>query len=123
MYGLDKFVLVGWSFGAAPVFTVEGEDQRAVGCATVASQTAETEEIRRLAPRPVLLLHGAGDSTLSLWCSQRLYDMYGSSKGDRKLELFEGDNHALGRNARKAEAMLCEFIAHYAGLDIDDRER
>ena len=122
MYGLDKFVLVGWSFGGAPVFTVGGEDQRVVGCATVASQTAEAEGIRRLAPRPVLLLHGTGDGTLSPWCSQRLYDIHGS-KGDRKLELFEGDNHALSRNARKAEAILCEFIARCTGLDIDGEER
>jgi dienelactone hydrolase len=122
MYGLDRFVLVGWSFGGAPVFTVGGEDQRVVGCATVASQTAETEGIRRLAPRPVLLLHGTGDSTLSPWCSQRLYDMYGN-KGDRKLELFEDDNHALSRNAGRAEAMLCEFIARCAGLTIDGKER
>lgn len=121
-YGLDRFVLVGWSFGGAPVFTVGGEDQRVVGCATVASQTAETEGIRRLAPRPVLLLHGTGDSTLSPWCSQRLYDTYGS-KGERKLELYEGDNHALSRNARKAEARLCEFVVRCAGLAIDGEEK
>lgn len=119
LYGLDKFVLVGWSFGGAPVFTVGGADQRVVGCATIASQTAETEGIRKLAPRPVLLLHGTGDRTLSCACSGRLYEMYGE-KGDRRLELFEGDNHALTGNAQEAEGMLCEFVARCAGLKVDE---
>jgi hypothetical protein len=36
-YHIDQLVLVGWSFGGAPVFTVGGQDSRLVGCATVAS--------------------------------------------------------------------------------------
>lgn len=41
-YAVSRFVLVGWSYGGAPVFTAGGQDDRVVGCATVASQTAET---------------------------------------------------------------------------------
>ncbi|KAI0832225.1 alpha/beta-hydrolase [Hypoxylon sp. FL0890] len=122
LYGLDCFVLVGWSFGGAPVFTIGGSDKRVVGCATIASQTAETDGIRRLAPRPVLLLHGTGDSTLSPSCSERLYSTYGD-KGSKRIELFDGDNHALGRNARTAETMLLGFIAGCAGLRVDDSEK
>lgn len=120
-YGLDRFVLVGWSFGGAPVFTVGGSDDRIVGCATVASQTAETEGIRRLTPTPVLLLHGTGDSTLSASCSKQLYEMYGES-GNRHIHMFDGDNHALSKNARTAEAMLLDFIVGCAGLRVDDKE-
>ncbi|KAJ4417221.1 hypothetical protein N0V85_001927 [Neurospora sp. IMI 360204] len=119
LYGLDRFVLVGWSFGGAPVFAVAGADQRVIGCATVASQTADADGIRKLAPRPVLLLHGTGDRTLSHACSERLYAMYGD-KGERQLELFDGDNHALMGNAGTAEGMLCEFIARCAGVEVDE---
>ncbi|PKS12453.1 hypothetical protein jhhlp_000659 [Lomentospora prolificans] len=126
MYGLDKFVLVGWSFGSAPVFTVAGADddygRRVVGCATVAGQTAEVEGIHRLAPRPVLLLHGTADRTLSPRCSQHLYEMYGDD-GDRRIHLFEGDNHTLTQNARDAEEMLSRFIAECAGIKIGEREK
>ncbi|EDU48979.1 Hydrolase of the alpha beta superfamily [Pyrenophora tritici-repentis] len=115
-YQVKSFVLVGWSFGGAPVFTVGGEDKRVVGCATVASQTAETEGIRTLAPRPLLLLHGTGDRTLSPWCSEKLYEMYGT-KGDRELKLFDGDDHALTRNALEAEQLIGGFILRCAGLD------
>ncbi|OTB10711.1 hypothetical protein K445DRAFT_386474 [Daldinia sp. EC12] len=122
MYGLDRFVLVGWSFGGAPVFTVGGSDDRVVGCATVASQTAETDGIRRLAPRPILLLHGTGDTTLSPSCSERLYDMYGN-KGSRRIKLFDNDNHALSGHAHTAEAMLLDFIVKCAGLGVNEAEK
>ncbi|KXX82525.1 Uncharacterized protein YfhR [Madurella mycetomatis] len=122
MYGLDRFVLVGWSFGGAVVFTAAGEDERVIGCATVASQTVGTEGIRKVAPRPVLLMHGTADHTLSDECSKRLYEMYGGD-GNGRLELFDGDNHALSRNAEKAEEMLCEFVAGCAGVRIAEGER
>ena len=121
---VDRFVLVGWSFGGAPVFTVGGQDSRVVGCATVASQTAETDGVRQVGRRgvPLLLLHGTGDRTLSPQCSNRLYEMYGS-KGDRKVHYFEDDDHALTRNSKVAETMLCEFIAKCAGLELAEDER
>jgi pimeloyl-ACP methyl ester carboxylesterase len=115
-YQIRKFVLVGWSFGGAPVFTVGGQDKRVVGCATIASQTAETDGIRSLAPRPVLLLHGTGDRTLSPSCSERLYAMY-DSNGDREVKLFDGDDHALTRNSLEAEQLIGGFILRCAGLD------
>jgi hypothetical protein len=122
IYELHRFVLVGWSFGGAPVFTVGGEDERVTGCATVASQTAETYGIQHLAPRPLLLLHGLKDRTLSPKCSRDLYSMYGSN-GSRTLKLFEGDDHALTRHASEAEELLCNFIANCAGLRIGDGEK
>ncbi|KAF2136161.1 uncharacterized protein K452DRAFT_313405 [Aplosporella prunicola CBS 121167] len=121
-YGLDRVVLVGWSFEGAPVFTVGGNNSRVVGCATVASQTAETEGIRRLAPRPILLLHRTGDRCLSYSCSERLHAMYGS-KGDRRIHLFDGDDHALTRNAFEAELELCSFVMRCAGVNIQDGEK
>ncbi|KAF2649411.1 alpha/beta-hydrolase [Lophiostoma macrostomum CBS 122681] len=121
-YQLRKFVLVGWSFGGAPVFTVGGMDQRVVGCATVASQTAETEGIRQLAPRPLLLLHGTGDRTLSYSCSERLFQMYGA-KGDRSLKLFDKDDHALTRNCAEAGNEIGEFIMRCVGVNVGDEEK
>ena len=121
-YAVSRFVLVGWSFGGAPVFTVGGSDRRVVGCATVASQTADTEGISKLAPAPVLLLHGTGDRTLSPSCSQRLYKDYGS-KGERTIRLSDGDDHALTRNSQKAEELLCNFITRCAKTPVSDAEK
>lgn len=122
-YAVSRFVLVGWSFGGAPVFTVGGQDERVVGCATVASQTAETEGIRSVGRRgvPLLLLHGTGDRTLSPACSQRLFEMYGRGE-HKKMELFDHDDHALTGNSKVAEQLLCEFIMKCAGVEIGEDE-
>jgi dienelactone hydrolase len=117
---LTHFVLVGWSFGGAPAFTVGGADRRVLGVATLGSQTAETDGIRQLAPTPVLLLHGTGDRTLPHRCSERLYDMYGKWQGERTLRLFEGDNHALTRHAKEAAEEIKRFIIRVAGVAYDE---
>jgi len=123
---ISRFVLVGWSFGSAPVFTVGGQDERVVGCATIAGQTAETDGIRQVARRnvPTVLLHGTGDRTLSPGCSEWLQEKYQRSTqgGQCELKLFDGDDHALTKSALKAEELLCEFIVAQAGEEIDELE-
>lgn len=124
--GISRFVLVGWSFGGAPVMTVGGQDDRVVGCATIASQTAETEGIERVAAKslPLLILHGTGDRTLAPSCSERLLERYQRHVKDDMgfLKLFDGDDHALTQNSAKAEAMLCAFVMRCAGVEIGEDE-
>lgn len=125
-YAVTRFVLVGWSYGGAPVFTVAGEDNRVVGCATIASQTAETGGIMQVARRgiPVLLMHGTADQRLGPSCSESLRDKYQkySSEGDVQLKLFDGDDHSLSRNSMEVEELLCNFIMTEAGENIQDAE-
>jgi alpha/beta superfamily hydrolase len=124
--GIGRFVLVGWSFGGAPVMAVGGQDDRVVGCATIASQTAETEGVERVAAKslPLLLLHGTDDRTLAHSCSERLLETYQwHAKDDMGfLHLFDGDDHALTKNSAKAEAMLCAFVMRCAGVEITESE-
>ncbi|KAJ9212944.1 hypothetical protein DTO166G4_5448 [Paecilomyces variotii] len=115
-YSSKNFVIVGWSFGGSPCFTVAArEPERVRGVATVASQTAGTDGVRQLSPRPVLLLHGTGDTCLSPACSQTLFRQYGE-KGERELKLFEGDDHGLSRNAVEVERLIFHFAARCLGL-------
>lgn len=120
---VDNVVLVGWSFGSAPVFTFGGMDARCIGAAVVAPQTAETDGIRKMAPRPVLLCHGTDDRTLWHSCSQRLKEMYESGdrsgRGDVNVGLFDGDDHALTKSAREAEMLITQFIMRCAGVEMD----
>jgi len=124
--GIGRFVLVGWSFGGAPVMAVGGQDDRVVGCATVASQTAETEGIEHVAAKslPLLLLHGTGDRTLAANCSEMLLETYQRHAKDDLgfLHVFDGDDHALTKNSAKAEAMLCAFVMRCAGVEISESE-
>lgn len=122
-YTTTRVVLVGWSFGGSPCFTVAATDpERVMGVATIASQTAATEGIQRLRPRPVLLLHGTEDTCLSPSCAERLYDAYGAGPGKRELRMFDGDDHGLTKHAVQAEKMLFDFIARTLGFDamLDD---
>ena len=109
------------------MFTVGGRDDRVVGCATLASQTAETDGIRAVARKgvPVLLLHGTGNRTLSPSRSESLYQRYGNAArgGQRKIRLFQDDDHALTRNSLRAEELLCDFIMGQAGKPIEQPEK
>lgn len=116
-FNSTRFVVVGWSFGGSPCFTVAArEPQRVVGIATIASQTANTAGVSKLSPRPLLLLHGTGDTVLSPGCSETLYREYGTA-GQRELKLFEGDDHGLTQNSIEAEKLLFKFIAKALGFE------
>lgn len=131
-HDVDKFVLVGWSFGGAPVYTLAGRDERVVGAATVASQTKDALKGAREAGTrgtPVLLLHGTGDKILSDRCSRTLRDawLYGH-KGkevmhEAQLVLFDKDDHALSGNATEAARLVGDFIVKCAGIDVEARDR
>lgn len=131
-HNIDKFVLVGWSFGGAPVFTLAGCDERIVGVATVASQTADALRGAREAGRrgvPVLLLHGTGDRVLSDRCSRNLHDawLYGfkgdEGKEEARLVLFDGDDHALTKNATEAARLVGEFIVKCTGELVKEEDQ
>lgn len=116
-FSSKHFVLVGWSFGGSPCFTVAAhEPVRVVGVATVASQTARTEGVTMLSPRPLLLMHGTGDTCLSPQCSQNLFESYGHG-GKKELKLFDGDDHGLSRNAVHVEKMIFDFVARTLGFE------
>ncbi|RDW58572.1 uncharacterized protein DSM5745_11263 [Aspergillus mulundensis] len=116
-YQSTRFVVVGWSFGGSPCFTVAAQEpERICGVATVASQTAQTSGVRKLSPRPMLVLHGSGDTCLSQRCSESLYNQYGED-GSREIKIFKGDNHGLSKNAPEAEGLLLVFAAETLGFD------
>ncbi len=122
MYGLDRFVLVGWSMGARVALASAVDDDRVVGCAALAIQAPFKEaNIHSLRPRPLLVMHGTADNTAVVGQSEHLFHLYGD--GDRMLQLFEQDNHSLSRNAEEAEELLCEFTARCAGVPVSSDER
>ena len=65
---------------------------RVVAVATVGAQTAGTGAIGRLAPRPLLVLHGTADPILSDRCAR---DLYARAAEPKELGLYAGDGHGL----------------------------
>jgi len=96
-YGVQNVSLVGWSFGGAVVISAGALNTNVVAVATIASQTAGTELVSTLAPRPLLLLHGTGDTTLTDKCSRILYQ---HANDPKEIVLYPGDNHGLTQNSK-----------------------
>jgi alpha/beta superfamily hydrolase len=94
--GMEKAVLVGWSFGGAVVVSAGAKSEQTVGVATVASQTYGTQSVGRLSPeKSLLLIHGTADKTLPADLSRQLYARAGEPK---ELVLYPGDGHGIERH-------------------------
>ncbi len=95
-HGLERAVLVGWSFGGAVVISAGAASERAVGVATVASQTYGAGAVGELAPeKSLLLVHGTADEVLPYRLSQQLYARAGEPK---ELVLYPNDDHGITRH-------------------------
>lgn len=104
--GVERIALVGWSFGGAVVISSGVAHSDVLGVATLASQTAGTAAVSRLAPRSLLLLHGTADQVLPDWCSRYLYEEAGEPK---RLILCEGDSHEFSRSHAEVVQTLLDW--------------
>jgi fermentation-respiration switch protein FrsA (DUF1100 family) len=104
--GVERFALVGWSFGGAVVISSGVAHSDVLGVATLASQTAGTAAVSRLAPRSLLLVHGTADQVLPDWCSRYLYE---EADEPKRLVLFEGDGHEFSRSHAEVVQTLFEW--------------
>jgi alpha-beta hydrolase superfamily lysophospholipase len=90
--GRSRVVLVGHSFGGAVVITAGAISPEAIGVAALSSQTAGTDLVGAVSPRPLLLMHGTADEVLPDSCSRTLYERAGEP---RRLVLYAGCRHGL----------------------------
>ncbi len=109
-WGLDRVVLVGWSFGGAVVISAGAASEAVVGVATVASQTYGAGDVGELAPKSLLLIHGTADSVLPADLSRYLYERAGEPK---ELVLYPGDGHGIDLHRSEMLEKLREW-----GLDL-----
>jgi len=95
-HNVKQISLIGWSFGGAVVINA-GLNEHVVAVSTIASQTSGTEHVSKLTPKPLLLLHGTGDTTLTDKCSRILYQ---HANDPKEIVLYPGDNHGLTQNSK-----------------------
>lgn len=105
--GVARIGLCGWSFGGAVVITAGAVSDRVSAVATVASQSADTEMVSQLSPRPVLFLHGEADETLPPACS---VDLYRRARDPKELKLYPGANHDLDQARDDLIRTLVAFV-------------
>jgi len=106
LHGVTQVSLVGWSFGGAVVINVGALSKHVIAVATIASQTAGTELVSTLAPKPLLLLHGTGDTTLTDKCSRILYQ---HANDPKEIVLYPNDNHGLTQNSKNVIEKLVKW--------------
>jgi hypothetical protein len=114
--GRERVVLVGHSFGGAVVIAAGAASDQVVGVAALSSQTAGTGVVARLAPRPLLVLHGTDDEVLPASCSRDIHARAGEPK---QLVLYPGCRHGLddcrAELDRDLGAWLREVVGAQAG--------
>ena len=70
--GYQRIALVGHSFGSALVISATPYREQVSAVATLSSQTYGAQNAARVSPRPLLLAHGANDTSLPLSCSETI---------------------------------------------------
>lgn len=105
--GIERVVLVGWSFGGAVVISAGAQSDAVVGVATVASQTYGAEAVEELSPeKSLLLVHGTADRVLHYELSERLYARADEPK---ELVLYPDDGHGVERHRSEMLEKLHEW--------------
>ncbi len=90
--GKSQIVLVGHSFGGAVVINAGTISEAVIAIAALSSQTAGTDRVGRLSPKPLLLVHGEADEVLPAACSRDIHTRAGDPK---ELILYPGCLHGL----------------------------
>ncbi len=110
--GARRVALVGHSFGAAVVIKAGELSELVTGVAALSPQLYGTRSVRRLSPRPLLLVHGSADAVLDCEASR---DIYERALEPKRLVLYEGADHGLGSCADELFELLRAWLVEVAG--------
>jgi pimeloyl-ACP methyl ester carboxylesterase len=110
--GVSEVALVGHSFGAAVMITVAAEAAEVRAVAALSTQTAGVQGAPRIAPRPLLLVHGIEDLRLPPDCSRYVYAI---AREPKELVLLEGARHSLRQRKHDVYRLLLDWLLRHLG--------
>ena len=110
--GATRIALVGHSFGGAVVITAGAINDSVTAVAALSSQTLGATGAGKLAPRPLLLVHGEDDTRLAAACSQTIYDW---AKEPKELVIYPGAGHGLAECADELRGLLEDWLVRHVG--------
>jgi alpha/beta superfamily hydrolase len=105
--GKNTIALVGHSFGGAVVIQAGTMSPRVKAVIGVSSQTYGAQQVAKLAPRPLLLIHGQRDRNLSVRCSQQIYEW---AKEPKELVIYKGCGHFLRECHQELHDLLRSWL-------------
>ena len=107
--GVGRVALIGHSYGGAIVVRAAARTSIVVGTCALSTQTMgiEPAEVRSLAPRPLILIHGEADWRLPPRLSEWVYSLAGEG---RELHILEGATHSLRQRREDLWVLLLDWI-------------
>ena len=104
---VGPIALIGHSYGGAVVIEAAVRSPAVSAVVTLSTQTAGAQRAGLVAPRPLLLVHGAEDNRLPPYCSRQVYARAGEPK---ELVILEGAKHSLRQRRQDLRALLLEWL-------------
>ncbi|MCY3734021.1 MAG: alpha/beta hydrolase, partial [Chloroflexi bacterium] len=91
------------------VIRAAARSDRVVGTCALSTQTMgiEPDEVRSLAPRPLLLVHGGADWRLPPRLSEWVYSIAGTG---RELHILDGATHSLRQRRDELWLLLIDWV-------------
>lgn len=105
--GVDRIGLAGHSFGGAVVITAAALSPRVDAVVTLSTQTAGTRLTPKVAPRPLLIVHGEEDRRLSPDCSRYVFELAGEPK---ELVILPGAKHSMRQKREELRTLLRRWL-------------
>jgi len=105
--GAERIALVGHSFGGAVVIMAGAFSQEVTAVVGLSSQTAGATGAGKIAPRPLLLVHGEADTRLPPDCSRIIHEWAGDPK---ELVIIPGAGHGLRECREELHDLLRRWL-------------
>lgn len=107
--GLSRIVLIGHSYGGAIVIRAAARSDAVVAVCALSTQTMGVNpgDVRSLAPRPLLLIHGAADWRLPPRLSEWVYSLAGPG---RELHILDAATHSLRQRRADVLKLLNDWL-------------
>ncbi len=111
---IDMVSLAGHSFGGAVAIMAGTMSPDVTAVVGLSSQTYGAHDVAKLAPKPLLLIHGSRDRNLPVECSQLIYEWANEPK---KLVIYQGSGHFLRECHDELHDLLRSWLVNKVGRE------
>jgi hypothetical protein len=108
--GAGGIALIGHSYGGAVVIEAATRSPAVSAVVALSTQTAGAQNAALVAPRPLLLVHGADDRRLPPQCSRLVHAWAHEPK---ELVILEGAKHSMRQRRDDLLRLLVTWLRHH----------
>ena len=108
--GYKRLALIGHSFGGAVAISAAPYSDKVKAVVGLSSQSAGAEKVADIAPRPLLLVHGAEDEIIPLRAARFIYQW---AKQPKEIRVYKGSDHSLNQCKEELDALLKGWLIEH----------